>query len=126
MLDNQIYGKEDNEGHTDLVTFLANMTSSSRDIQENKMVFLQEIIRISHLTEWASCWNLFALANSLKINIHQFYPATSENMNAIPYKVLNGKINGTQMIDASIKNKYYLTKSPLRYKFYLFKNLNNN
>lgn len=102
MLENPIYDSENNGDHPNLITFLANMTSSSENTADNGQVFCQEIVRMSILREWGSLWHMFAIANALKIKIHQFYPDVNDNMDTVPYKVLNGKINGSGHLDQSM------------------------
>ena len=101
MLENPIYEVENNGDHPDLITFLANMTSSSKDITGNGKVLCQEIVRLSILSQSGSCWHLFAMSNALKIKIHQFYPNINARMDTVPFKVLTGKINGAINLDQS-------------------------
>ena len=44
MLETQIYEKSNIGGQNDLITFLANMTSSSRDVTGNGKVFVKKYL----------------------------------------------------------------------------------
>ncbi|RNA20901.1 Vertnin [Brachionus plicatilis] len=76
----------------DLVLHLATMAQTSRSLNDDKEVFLNEFKRISGKDEWGTTWLFFPHANALGVDIQQHYPVFGSNSNTIHLKILRNKI----------------------------------
>ncbi|RNA19677.1 Vertnin [Brachionus plicatilis] len=91
-LNSQLQNTLETNEINDLVLHLATMAQSSRSLNDDEEVFLNEIKRISGKDEWGTTWLFFPLANALGVDIQQHYPVFGSNSNTIHLKILRNKI----------------------------------